>query len=248
LLLVHGTTSDRSRWQPVAAAFSRHFELVKMDRRGRGASDDRADYDIEREFDDVVAVAESFGSIGIVAHSFGAVCALEAALRSRCISRLVLYEPPLTVQEPGPAAEPAIDRIEKLITGGQPEAGLLTFYRDILHAPELEIQKQIGLENWATRVALAHTIPRELRAVRRYRLNPARATALDIPVLLIVGADSPPRYQAATKFLAEVLPRAEVQALPGQQHNAISMAPDLFLRVALDFLGRTGSKAETISV
>jgi pimeloyl-ACP methyl ester carboxylesterase len=246
LLLVHGTTSDRSRWQPVAARLSKHFTVIKMDRRGRGSSGDSADYGIEREFDDVVAVAESIGSISIVAHSFGAVCALEAAIRSRCVSRLVLYEPPLTVQDPpAPTAEPALDRIEELIAEGQPEAALIAFYRDVLRSPESEIQKQIGLENWAARVALAHTVPRELRAVRHYRLDRARAAALDIPVLLIVGAESPPRYQAATKFLSEILSRSEVQALTGQQHNAISMAPDLFLRVALDFLNRTGSKADT---
>jgi pimeloyl-ACP methyl ester carboxylesterase len=242
LLLVHGTTSDRTRWQTVSAVLSERFALYNMDRRGRGSSGDDRDYDIAREFGDVASVADSVGPVTVVAHSFGAVCGLEAALKSSNIERVVLYEPPISVPgQPQSQDESIIDRIDTIIAANQSEAALLTFYREILRAPEAETRKQMTLETWPDRVALAHTIPRELRAVRRYRLDAGRASRLNIPVLLMVGAESLPRYQASTKFLAETLPHAEVVSLPGQQHNAITMAPDLFANAVLDFLDKTAT-------
>jgi pimeloyl-ACP methyl ester carboxylesterase len=56
-----------------------------MDRRGRGGSEDNADYDILREAEDVAGVVEEiFQQVGepvlVLGHSYGAVCSLEAAL------------------------------------------------------------------------------------------------------------------------------------------------------------------------
>ena len=40
LLLVHGTSSDRTRWLPVMKALEARRTVYAMDRRGRGASGD----------------------------------------------------------------------------------------------------------------------------------------------------------------------------------------------------------------
>ena len=53
LVLVHGSTADHLRWARVTPAFSEHFSVYAMDRRGRGASGDSATYSIEQEGRDV---------------------------------------------------------------------------------------------------------------------------------------------------------------------------------------------------
>jgi pimeloyl-ACP methyl ester carboxylesterase len=85
LVLVHGTTSDHLTWEPVLPELQKHFTVYAIDRRGRGESGNGggAGYDIEREFEDVVAVIDSIdGPADLFGHSYGAICALEAALRS----------------------------------------------------------------------------------------------------------------------------------------------------------------------
>jgi pimeloyl-ACP methyl ester carboxylesterase len=56
LVLVHGTTADHTRWAPVLKYLEPHVTVHTVDRRGRGASGDAAEYDGVREFEDVAAV------------------------------------------------------------------------------------------------------------------------------------------------------------------------------------------------
>lgn len=95
LVLVHGAVSDHSRWMPILPPLEKQFTVYALDRRGRGGSGDTKLYAIEREFEDIAAVVDSIGGpVDLLAHSFGAFCALEAARLTSNIGRLILYEPP----------------------------------------------------------------------------------------------------------------------------------------------------------
>ena len=94
LLLVHGTGADHTRWAPVLAGLAERFTVYALDRRGRGASGDGPTWSIRQETEDLIAVLEAIGGqVDVVAHSFGAARALEAALLTDHIRRLVAYEP-----------------------------------------------------------------------------------------------------------------------------------------------------------
>jgi len=81
LVLVHGAAAEHSRWAPVLPALGERFTVLAIDRRGRGRSGDADDYAIEREYEDVVAVVEWAGEdVDVLGHSYGGICALEAAL------------------------------------------------------------------------------------------------------------------------------------------------------------------------
>jgi pimeloyl-ACP methyl ester carboxylesterase len=95
LVLVHGTTADHRRWARVLPHLEAHFTVFAVDRRGRGASGDARDYRIEREFEDVVAVVAAIGGpVTLLGHSYGGICAMEAALRTSAVRRLILYRRP----------------------------------------------------------------------------------------------------------------------------------------------------------
>ena len=99
LVLVHGAAADHSRWAPVLHALEHGFTVLAIDRRGRGASGDANDYAIEREYEDLAAVLASVGeeAADVLGHSYGGICALECALLTAGISKLVLYEAPIGV-------------------------------------------------------------------------------------------------------------------------------------------------------
>src|SRR5262245_54898114 len=96
LVLVHGTTADHTRWKPLLPRLEADFTVYAVDRRGRGGSADALDYFIEREFDDIATVVDAIGEpVLLLGHSYGAICSLEASLRTRNVRKLVLYEPPI---------------------------------------------------------------------------------------------------------------------------------------------------------
>jgi pimeloyl-ACP methyl ester carboxylesterase/alkylhydroperoxidase/carboxymuconolactone decarboxylase family protein YurZ len=243
LLLVHGSTSERSRWTPVLPRLQRSRTVLAMDRRGRGASGDAADYRMDAEFDDVAAVLDSLDSpVDVVAHSYGAICALEASLRSRNMRRLVLYEPPIAARAPSAEEargfETVVKEIEACIGRNERAAALETFFTRVLRMPEAEVARAHGLPSWPARLALAHTLPRELRSSRAYRLDAARFRDHRIPTLIVLGGESPQRYQDTTALLRESLAGSKVAVLAGQGHGGIDGAPELFAATVMDFLER----------
>ena len=101
LLLIHGAGNYSGRWNPILPLLEQDFSIYALDRRGRGESGDASEYSLEREFEDAVSVVDAIGGpVNVLGHSLGGICALEAALRTKNISRLILYEPPLPVTAP----------------------------------------------------------------------------------------------------------------------------------------------------
>lgn len=241
LVLVHGTTADHTRWTRVLPALEEHFTVYTIDRRGRGGSGDHAEYSIAREFEDVAAVIDAIGEpVSLLGHSYGAICSLEASLLTDRVQRLILYEPPIPLG--GPVYPPGVpERIQELVDAGQPEAGLELFMREVVRMPDHELAVYRTLPQWKVRVGLAHTIPRELVLERSYRFEADRFAALRIPVLLLLGGDSPPVFRQAIEMVAGSLPDNRIAVLPGQQHVAMDTAPELFLREVMTFL--IGSEA-----
>lgn len=236
LLLVHGTTADHTRWQGITAQLERQFTVWAMDRRGRGGSGDAPDYEIDREFEDVAAVVDAIGGhVAVLGHSYGAVCSLGAALLTDGIARMVLYEPPIPTGLPmSPPGVP--DRMQQLIDSGDWERAVEVFFREVVMMPDDEFEQYRRLPVWKTRVQLAPTIPRELAIERNYHFEPSSFADLDIPIRLLLGGDSPAMFQKAVEAVEEALSGAEVVVLPGQQHIAMDVNPDLFLGNVTGFL------------
>lgn len=236
LLLVHGTTADHTRWSGITDLLKSRFTVYAMDRRGRGKSSDAPDYHLFREAEDVAAVLNQIGEpVFLLGHSYGAVCALEASLLTENIRRMILYEPPVPTGIPlYPPGTPG--RMQALIDGGKLENALEIFFREVVNMPDHEFEIYRRLPLWNVRIKLSPTIPRELAIDRSYQFESHKFTGLNIPVMLILGGDSPPLFRNAINAVHEALPQSCITILPGQQHIAIDTAPELFTREVLHFL------------
>jgi pimeloyl-ACP methyl ester carboxylesterase len=237
LVLVHGAPADHGRWAPVLPAFERRFTVCAVDRRGRGGSGDSEDYAIEREFEDIAAVVDSLGApANLLGHSFGALCALEAALLTRNVRKLVLYEPGLNVSDEQIYPPGLIDRLEALLEAGDRDGVVATVARELAGASPDVLEHMRSLPMWEARVAAAHTIPRETRAEEAYRFDPKRVRDLGVPTLLLSGEDSPEYMAASDKAVDEALPDSRIVVMPGQGHVAMDTGTDLFTTEVLRFL------------
>jgi pimeloyl-ACP methyl ester carboxylesterase len=236
--MVHGSCVDHTRWGGVVDELALRFTLLMMDRRGRGRSGDAPGYAVEREFADVAAVvAASPEPVRVLAHSFGAICTLEAARLSTRIDRMALYEPPLPVPEmPLSYTEDLSRRLAATLASGNRSLVVETFLREVLRTPESGIERLRLSSAWPVMLDAAATLPREVGVATSYRFVPERFANVRVPTLFLYGNRSPSYMQASTRMAAAAIAGSRLAVLHGQGHAAMSFAPTAFLDEVLPFL------------
>ncbi len=238
LLLVHGSAVDHRAWASVAPLLARRFTVYALDRRGRGASGDSAQYAVEREVDDITSVLDLIAEpAALLGHSSGAILVVEAALRGLPLRGLVLYEPPLIVDQQRPSQRADLaQRLQALVAAGEREAALRTFLSEGPGLSEAELDRMVRSPRWAEQVALAHTTPYDAQVAGGYTPDPRRLRILQQPIVLLIGGNSPGWMRAGTEALAAALPHGRIVVLPGQKHSAHYTAPELVAREVAAFL------------
>lgn len=245
LVLVHGGTADHTRWNPVLPRLEQRFTVYAVDRRGRGNSGDADDYSLEREFGDIAAVVDAIGQpVHLLGHSFGAFCALEAALLTDNLKSLILYEP----APPGLKGEltPATaKKMQEMLDTGDRDGVVSTFMLEVARVPPHELEILRSVPAWKGRVAAAHTILREIKKLEEQPpFNPDRFKSLQTPVLLLLGSDSHPAYGDLIMEINSAVPNGRIVVMQGQQHVAMNTAPELFNREVENFLAGQHVEAE----
>lgn len=237
LIAVHGATADHTRWAPVAERLARRFTLYLMDRRGRGLSGDapQAEYRLEREAEDLIALAQAAGTpVAVLGHSYGALVTLEASVRGGEFSRVLLYEPPVPTSDLPFSPPGLLDRIASQIARDDQDAALATLFRETLGLDDAGIEQLRGEPAWQARLATTHTFARESQAISGYRLNPLLAE-LSVPVRFLLGTESPPNLRAATQAAHAAIPHSDVLEIAGQSHLAMDGAPETFADMVIEF-------------
>jgi pimeloyl-ACP methyl ester carboxylesterase len=221
--------------------FTPRFTVCALDRRGHGASGDSPDYALQKEAEDVAAVVNSQpGPVYLMGHSYGGVCALEAAFLTNKISKLVLYEPPL--QE---LIDPAVvARMENLIRSAEREQALVIFLQEIVMIAPSEVAAMKARPSWSAQVAGIESSIRQIRALTGYRFDSKRMRTLNVPTLLLTGSETAsPQLKQAISGLLDSLPNRSLFIFEGQQHNAMDTVPQHFAETVADFLLGTKDKA-----
>jgi pimeloyl-ACP methyl ester carboxylesterase len=240
-LLVHGASADHTTFRVVGPLLARRFAVHAIDRRGRGASGDVAAYSVEREFEDVAAVAEAVAREAeqravVIGHSFGGRVALGGALRSAEIRAVVCYEgaPPA----PGAGYQPAgaEERVRSRLAAGDTDGALATFLAEIVGMTPDDLDRYRADPVWPRRAAAAHTIVRELDA----EVSPAASLdalgAVRQPVLQILGGASVPAFRLATEALDARLADGRVVVMEGARHAEHHTHPAEFVAAVEAFM------------
>lgn len=245
LILVHGATADHTTWRTAGPVLEGDFRLQAIDRRGRGASGDGPAYSIEREYEDLAAIAdaaagEAGAPVDVVGHSYGGRCALGAALLTASIGRLVVYEgapSPLGIAGGGYRPSGVERRIAGLIETGDNDGALETFMREIVRMPPDDVLAFRADPVWPTRAAAVETTLRELEGEASPAASLDALARVEQPVLQLLGGDSAAPFHDATWALHARLPNGRVEVIGGARHAAHHTHVDAFVATVTAFLG-----------
>lgn len=244
LVMVHGTTNDRTSFRFVAPILAKRFQVLAMDRRGRGRSGDvPGGYSIEAEMQDVVALVDAQAEpVHLFGHSFGASVALGAAAMTGNLRRLVLYEATPGVANVDDPSE--LDRFDQMAASGDHEELIRSIMVDLVGMSEEDFAELRGSDVWERRVATAPTIAREFRVEEAWRPGPEVFEQVTAPVLLLLGTESPDFAREATEMLHDRLPDSRIAHLEGHGHVATLTAPELLAEHITGFLSEDVGERE----
>lgn len=242
LVLVHGGGLGDSLWVHLRPHLVADTTVTAPERRGHGQSeaqrasnsrakpgdsDDGGAYSLDREIDDMRAVIETTdGPPTLFGHSFGGLCALEAA-RTTAIERLILYEPALLVREHRTDATLSAE-METLLNEDKRRQAMELYFReaagtervDHLLTPEMLEHAEIAV--------------RQNRAVEQYRLD--EDLDLSVPTLLLMSEAGPEHLRDGVRTLHERLPNSQLLELDGMGHQGITSAPELVAETITSFM------------
>lgn len=226
LILVHGVCDDHQGYRRVIPHLESHFTIYAADRRGRGLSGEGSEYDFGCEVEDMVALGEAVAAqsgapAGIFAHSFGALLAGEAAMRTDAIGRLMLFEP----------APPTNDELVDDLFAKTDAADWDGVIRTLLcglqkNPPEVFERLRADEDRWPRYAELAASVARELHGALHYRYDAARLNARLLPVRFLLGGTSGGIMGRYTKTAMGALTGADLAVMEGQAHGAMRTGPE----------------------
>jgi pimeloyl-ACP methyl ester carboxylesterase len=235
VVICPGSLSDGSDWFDLAERIKDALTVHVMTRRGLGDSGDGPEYAVEREYEDIVAVLKATGSTRLVGHSYGAICALGAALLHPDLDRLVAYEPPLNIGEPVVPADALAD-VEAAVDRGDVESTIDIGLRRCVRLPDGEVDELKTIPIWQDLVRHGTTWPRELRVVHEKAMGVEEYAAISVPTLLPVGEATPQHHRVAAEALLAVMPDARLVNIAGTGHEGQLEAPEQLARELTEFL------------
>ena len=226
LVLVHGASADHTTFRVLAPRLADIFDVYAVDRRGRGASGDTLPYAIEREFEDVAAVATAVAEarvsngVDVFGHSYGGRCALGAALLTGWIRRVISYEGAPAAPGEGYGDSGIVGELGALAATGRNEALLATFLARVVGMSPDDLDAYRRDPVWPLRVAAAATVARELAAEAANDAGLDRLGGVCQPVLQLLGGESLPAFASATRALDARLVDGRITVIPGARHAA----------------------------
>jgi pimeloyl-ACP methyl ester carboxylesterase len=236
VVLLHGAGQSSENLSELARDLSDSFTIVVPDRRGRGRSGPYGDFrGLRSEIEDLSAVLDASGARAVFGLSVGAVIAIETALVRPDITKLALYEPPLSFD--GVVHGEWLPRYERELARGRPGYALATVLKETSDRGPMVLVPRLVLGAFLN-FAIGHTAgqpappgsvsPRVLIATVGYDGRTVRDAAgplerfsgLACDVLLLGGSRSARNLTASLDGLAGVLPRAREVILRGVGHTA----------------------------
>ncbi len=243
ILALHGVLVGTSNWVHQMLRLPK-FHWIVPSIRGHGDSSPTGDSpSIERAALDALAVldAEGVDRAVVIGNSLGGTIGLALGLlRPERVIGLLLAEPSipqLLNNRGGDRLSAAAERARPLLESGRIDDAL-----DIFLTPRVgaDWRNKVGrrrLSEWRKNVL---STPAWFTAVEAFNPGPGPLAALDLPTLLVYGADTQPEYRELTMAVADAVPSADLEVVPDAGHGSPADNPEAFNAILLKFLSRLG--------
>jgi pimeloyl-ACP methyl ester carboxylesterase len=228
VLVVGGALRSAEDYLPFARTLGDRFAVHVLDRRGRGASGRLGPhYALERECEDLAAALVATRAWRVFGHSYGGLVALHAA-RQGLFQQVAVYEPAVSAN--GSARTGWLDDYQRRLSLGDTRGAFVEFVRGSGHAPpalarmpswyvRLVLRAAVRRASWRRIAPLLEADLLEHREVARFEGDLAYRE-LSAPVLLLAGDRSPRSQTQVLQVLAESMPSATLEVMPGLDHLA----------------------------
>jgi pimeloyl-ACP methyl ester carboxylesterase len=235
VIIVLGAFNTRSSGAALAAALAAHRTVINYDRRGRGASGDCPPYAVEREIEDLDGlVHEVGGSAALFGFSSGAALALAAAAHGLNVTRLVVFDLPLTVGPPPTPIDHAAE-LDALVRAGRRGDAVEYFQRVMVGIPEPVVVQLRSAPFRPALEAMAHTLVYEALILGNGQLSLDLARNVRAPTLALAAGSGPPFMRETAAALARAVPDGRARVLEGATHDLV---PEMLVPVLDEFLPR----------
>jgi len=229
MLLTHGFGSSAQLWAPNTAALSAGRPVITWDMRGHGRSEsplDQAEYTQAACLDDMLALLDvcQAGRAIVGGLSLGGYLSLAFWLaHPERVAALVLCD-----TGPGFRNDEARQRwnAQSLATAERLEREGLAALGDATRLPDSADWSPHGLAR-AARGMLTQQDGRVIDSL----------PSIDVPVLVLVGADDRP-FLGAADYVTAKIPKAELVVIPDAGHACNLDQPGLFNEHVVEFLAR----------
>lgn len=232
LVLVGGALSSASTYVPLAEALAGNLTVHVMNRRGRPPSGpQRPGHSIDDECADLVAIAMATQARAAFGHSFGGLVVLETARQHAIFDELYLYEPGVSIG--GSLDVTWLHGYEHLLQRGDRRGAFAWMVKNSGFAPRALAAMPLWYVKGILRLAIRGPRWRSMETLLEANLtehqivaaldatNAARFSTVTAHTHLFGGAKSPDALsRRLLAELTEVIPRGDVQILPGLGHLA----------------------------
>lgn len=253
VLLLHGFGGAGAAWGEVARRLAESHRVIAPDLIGHGGSGDPKEPErvfVERVLEDLDRVLDAAGvdACTWIGYSMGGRIALAAALlRAERVRALVLES-----SSPGLVSEEerrARRMLDNELAGRIEHHGVATWVEDWESHPLFARRRELPPEVRDPFLALRRDNRAESLAVwlRGFGVGAqasywSRLGEIRVPVLLLTGAEDP-RYEEIARAMAERLPEARHESVPGIGHTVHLEAPGRWLTAVEAFLAEPPAKS-----
>ena len=256
LVMIHGAMNDYRYWAAQMEPLSQSNRIIAVSLRhyfperwdGKGGN-----FTIKQHAADLIVFIKALdaGPIDLVGHSRGGYVALEAALADPAlVRRLILAEPGLIVDETGGFGSVLQQNPEaKSAAAGRAarvKSVLDRFQQgDIDGGLEIYVDDVGGVGSWKVRPETQRQILRDnawtikgMEEEQRRAITCAELRRLEMPVLLVGGEKSSPRYGAILNVIEPCLKNRARVTIPNASHGMNWINPTAFNNAIAGFLSR----------
>ena len=230
VVVVGGAFRSATDYLPLAGKLATFATVHVVDRRGRGESGPQGEsYNLDRECEDLLAVAHATGARAAFGHSFGGLIVLQTAARSTTFDRVAVYDPGIAVAGSIPAAW--LPGYRRLLDSGDGRGAFAHFVGGaggapafLAHLPRWYLKAVLRVAirgtHWQRYARLLDSAYFEHVEVDRADTGSLqRFGSVSADVLLLGGTRSPAHLShQLLPALAQVLDRATVDIIDGLDH------------------------------